>query len=67
MQGIYRITSPKGYVYIGQSWRLERRWIEHISDSKYGKMFVSRSIKKAGTDKNRLRPRRKREAALYFS
>jgi group I intron endonuclease len=26
MIGIYKITSPSGKVYIGQSWHIERRW-----------------------------------------
>jgi group I intron endonuclease len=27
--GIYKITSPSGKVYIGQSWDIERRWRDH--------------------------------------
>lgn len=27
--GIYKITSPSGRVYIGQSWNIARRWREH--------------------------------------
>lgn len=27
--GIYKITSPTGKVYIGQSWHIKRRWNDH--------------------------------------
>jgi group I intron endonuclease len=29
MVGIYKITSPTGKVYIGQSWNIEKRWRSH--------------------------------------
>lgn len=31
--GIYKITSPSGKVYIGQSWNIEHRWAEYRSPS----------------------------------
>lgn len=27
--GIYKITSPSGKVYIGQSWNIEKRWLKY--------------------------------------
>lgn len=32
MIGIYKITSPSGRVYIGQSWNIEKRWFKYRSD-----------------------------------
>ncbi len=32
--GIYKITSPSGKVYIGQSWSIYDRWIHHKSYAK---------------------------------
>ena len=29
MVGIYKITSPSGKVYIGQSWNIEKRWEDY--------------------------------------
>lgn len=47
--GIYKITSPTGRVYIGQSWDIDRRWRYHRYDHRldYG---IQRSIKKHGVD-----------------
>lgn len=46
MIGIYKITSPNGKVYIGQSVNIKRRWNQH----KYQKLdtILSRSFKKYG-------------------
>lgn len=30
--GIYRITSPSGAIYVGQSWDIHRRWREYRSE-----------------------------------
>lgn len=47
MVGIYKITSPKGKVYIGQSWDIEKRWNQHC----YGNaQQISRSIQRHGRD-----------------
>ena len=39
MVGIYKITSPTGKIYIGQSWDIERRFVE------YGRLGCKRQIK----------------------
>jgi group I intron endonuclease len=39
MIGIYKITSPTGKVYIGQSWQLEVRW------KSYGRVHIKRQPK----------------------
>ena len=48
MIGIYKITSPNGKIYIGQSVNIKRRWNQH----KYQKLdtILSRSFKKYGVD-----------------
>lgn len=41
MTGIYKITSPTGKVYIGQSWNIASRISQHGSDKKCAKLFCS--------------------------
>lgn len=45
--GIYKITSPTGRIYIGQSWDIKRRWRFHKNDHR-GDGLLQRSIKKYG-------------------
>lgn len=48
MIGIYKVISPNGKIYIGQSVNIKRRWNQH----KYQKLdtILSRSFKKYGVD-----------------
>ncbi|HEX5186715.1 MAG TPA: hypothetical protein VFV86_07475 [Nitrososphaeraceae archaeon] len=48
MIGIYKITNPKGKVYIGQSWNLKKRQIEYKSLWGKGQDRLYNSIKKYG-------------------
>ena len=41
MIGIYKITSPSGKIYIGQSVDIERRWRDHKNDSYHCKLRSS--------------------------
>ena len=50
MVGIYKITSPSGKVYIGQSVNIKRRWKEHRSESYWYKHRLYDSFKKYGVD-----------------
>lgn len=53
MVGIYKITSPSGSVYIGQSWDINRRKRGHKSLSKkMTGMYLYHSISKYGFDKH---------------
>lgn len=45
MIGIYKITSPTGKVYIGQSWDIKRRWSDHKSASMRSRLKSSRLVK----------------------
>jgi len=45
--GIYKITSPTGKIYIGQSWDIEKRWKGHAVKSKK-KLPIVLSILKYG-------------------
>lgn len=49
--GIYKITSPSGRIYIGQSWDITSRWRLHISPAKEkrGCPLLQNSFKKYGT------------------
>jgi group I intron endonuclease len=47
--GIYKITSPTGKVYIGQSWDVRSRWAQHKRRDSKG-MVISKSIAKHGAD-----------------
>jgi group I intron endonuclease len=46
--GIYKITSPSGRVYIGQSVNIKRRFSEYKSRNKYKQPILHRSFKKYG-------------------
>lgn len=50
MTGVYKITSPSGRVYIGQSWRISRRWYNHGKSTHTPILFSS--IKKYGKEKH---------------
>lgn len=47
MIGIYKITSPNGRIYIGQSWNIKRRWKDYRNDNRERSAIYS-SIKKYG-------------------
>jgi len=48
MVGIYKITTPSGRVYIGQSININRRWCDHKWPTKRSISLISRSVKKYG-------------------
>ena len=48
--GIYKITSPSGKVYIGQSKNVRNRMYRHLNDSKKGKFPIHSAIKKYGIE-----------------
>lgn len=57
MVGIYKITSPTGRVYIGQSWHILKRFNSHVSNSnnlgKKGSYPICSSIRKYGFDNHK--------------
>jgi hypothetical protein len=50
MIGIYKITNPKGKVYIGQSWNIEKREIDYKKLQCKSQKKILYSIKKYGWD-----------------
>ena len=50
MIGIYKITSPTGAVYIGQSWNIEKRLAQYRNLSCKGQRRILNSLKKHGAD-----------------
>lgn len=48
--GIYKITSPSGKIYIGQSIDIEKRWSYHSSRFGEGCIKLSNSFKKYGVE-----------------
>lgn len=46
--GIYKITSPSGRVYIGQSWNIKKRWANHKGIN--GNTILNNSFKKYGVN-----------------
>lgn len=48
MIGIYKIESPSGKVYIGQSWNIRRRWNDHKSTKSYKHKKLNASFLKYG-------------------
>ena len=48
--GIYKITSPAGNIYIGQSVNIKRRWTEYRSRKKPAQTIISRSFNKYGVE-----------------
>lgn len=52
--GIYKITSPSGYVYIGQSWDIKNRWRGYRkSKSLERQPFICASIRKHGLHRHK--------------
>jgi group I intron endonuclease len=52
--GVYKITNPKGKVYIGKSCHIKRRFIEHKNCSKTGKTKLYNSIRKYGIENHKI-------------
>jgi group I intron endonuclease len=52
MIGIYKITSPTGKVYIGQSWNVFERWKDHkgTGERRFENRVLVSSIRKYGYD-----------------
>lgn len=50
VSGVYKITSPSGMIYIGQSSNVNRRMIEHRYRAKNSNLKLYNSIKKYGFD-----------------
>lgn len=50
MTGIYKITSPSGKVYIGQSRNIKNRWRDHKTSRFAYCRYVNNSIKKYGAE-----------------
>ena len=46
--GIYKITSPSGRVYIGQSWNIKKRWRDYSTKTTKGQVFLYHSFEKYG-------------------
>lgn len=46
--GIYKITSPSGKVYIGQSWNIRNRWKEYKRTLAFSQPKLHSSLKKYG-------------------
>src|SRR5687767_13406171 len=66
--GIYKITSPSGYVYIGQSWDIKQRWRGYRKPSNLKRQpFICASIKKYGIAKHRFEILRELSAPLTQS
>jgi predicted MPP superfamily phosphohydrolase len=52
--GIYKLTSPSGKVYIGQSSNIRRRMVEHLNRSKTAVSKLYSSFKKHGFDAHKV-------------
>ena len=52
--GIYKITSPSGKIYIGQSSNINRRMIEHKYNSKTKNLKLYSSIRKYGLENHKI-------------
>lgn len=50
--GIYRIVSPTGKVYVGQSWNIKERWSGYKRIECTKQIGLFRSFKKYGVDKH---------------
>jgi len=48
LAGIYKITSPSGRVYIGQSWNIKQRWYTYRSYCAKKQPLLQRSLEKHG-------------------
>lgn len=53
MIGIYKITSPKGYIYVGSSNRIEYRKYQYIKQNCKGQVKLYNSLKKYGWEKHK--------------
>jgi group I intron endonuclease len=53
MVGIYKITNPKGKIYIGQSINIERRFLEHKKLTQKGSKKLFNSLKKYGHENHK--------------
>lgn len=51
MTGIYKITSPSGKIYIGQSWDIQRRWKFHKRGKE--KTYLQNSFNKYGYENHK--------------
>lgn len=49
MIGIYKITSPSGKIYIGQSWDIEKRWKDYTPGRCLHQRKLNSSLKKYGS------------------
>jgi group I intron endonuclease len=52
--GIYKITSPTGKIYIGQSSNIDRRMIEHKYNSKTKNLKLYSSLRKYGIENHKI-------------
>lgn len=52
MIGIYKITSPSGNVYIGQSWEIEKRIARYRTSAHKKQVKIYNSLQKYGVDKH---------------
>lgn len=55
MVGIYKITSPSGKVYIGQSWNIKKRFTWYKSHKAYQQPYLKNSFNKYGFDSHELK------------
>lgn len=46
--GIYKITSPSGRVYLGQSWDIKHRWVDYGKSTTKSQPYLNHSFKKYG-------------------
>jgi group I intron endonuclease len=46
MIGIYKITSPSGKVYIGQSWDIDKRWVDYKKYNCKAQTILYNSLRK---------------------
>jgi group I intron endonuclease len=53
MIGIYKITNPKGKIYIGQSINIEKRWKAHFNKHSKKTILIHNSIKKYGPENHK--------------
>lgn len=54
VSGIYKITSPSGKIYIGQSNNIKRRMVEHLYRSNKSNCKLYTSIRKHGFDNHNI-------------
>lgn len=61
LSGIYKITSPSGRVYVGQSWNIQSRWNSYRRYLCRSQPRLYRSLRKYGADNHRF------EIVAWFS